>query len=60
MLGAPAAVGWAFSRTVAEGYVHQCTTEVDARSMVKLRACDGCGCSDWSETLIMDPQGKCP
>ena len=60
VLGAPATVGWAFSRTVGEGYIRQCTTEVDARNMVKMRACDGCGCSDWSETLIMDPQGKCP
>lgn len=60
VLGAPPEVGWAFAYTVAAGDVHQCITKVDAPSMVKLRACDGCGCGEWSETLIMDPQGKCP
>jgi hypothetical protein len=60
VLGAPPGIGWAFAHTVAEGYVHQCTTEVDAPSMVKMRACDGCGCGDWSETLLIDPQSKCP
>ena len=60
VLRAPPKLGWFFAHTVAAGDVHQCTAKVGAPSMVKLRACDGCGCSEWSETLIMDPQGKCP
>jgi hypothetical protein len=60
VLRAPTELGWAFARTVAAGYVHQCTTQVDAPNMVRMRACDGCGCGEWSETLIMDPQGECP
>jgi len=59
VLRAPRALGWAFARTVATGYVHQCTTEVDAPNLVRMRACDGCGCGPWSETLVMDPQVAC-
>lgn len=60
VLRAPTELGWAFARTVVAAYVHQCTTKVDAPSMVRMRACDGCGCGEWSETLIMDPQSECP
>jgi hypothetical protein len=59
VIRAPTDLGWAFARTVVGGYVHQCTTQVDAENMVRMRACDGCGCGEWSETLVMDPQGEC-
>lgn len=59
VIRAPAELGWAFARTVVGGYVHQCTTPVDAANVVKMRACDGCGCGEWSETLVMDPKGEC-
>ena len=60
VLQAPPKLGWAFARTLASGYVHRCTTRVDAPTMVKMRPCDGCGCGEWSETLIMDPKRACP
>ncbi|HWN06362.1 MAG TPA: hypothetical protein VNO53_04280 [Steroidobacteraceae bacterium] len=59
VIRAPKSLGWAFARTVATGYVHQCTAEVDATNLVRMRACDGCGCGPWSETLVMDPQAAC-
>ncbi len=59
VIRAPVNLGWAFGRTVAQGQVHQCTTEVDAANWVRMRACDGCGCGPWSETLLMDPEAAC-
>jgi hypothetical protein len=60
VIRAPVDLGWAFARTVGAGYVHQCTTRVDAPNLVKMRACDGCGCGEWSEVQVMDPRGDCP
>jgi len=59
VIRAPIKLGWAFARTVVGGYVHQCTVRVDGPNMVKMRPCDGCGCGEWSETLVMDPQAAC-
>jgi hypothetical protein len=56
---APVALGWAFASTVGSGQIHQCTTKVDAPTLVKMRPCDGCGCGEWSEELLMDPQAAC-
>jgi hypothetical protein len=60
VISAPVDLGWAFARTVGAGYVHQCTTRVDVPTLVKMRACDGCGCGEWSEELVMDPRSDGP
>jgi hypothetical protein len=59
VIRAPVSLGWAFTRSVAQGQIHQCTTEVEAPNWVRMRACDGCGCGPWSETRLMDPQAAC-
>ena len=59
VIRAPTELGWAFARTVGAGYVHQCTVRVDGPNMVKMRPCDGCGCGEWSDTLVMNPLGAC-
>ncbi len=59
VISAPTELGWAFTHTVAAGQIHQCTTDVDAPTLVRMRPCDGCGCGEWSETLLMDPQAVC-
>jgi hypothetical protein len=56
---APASVGWAFARTVADGYVHQCTIKVDGATMFRMMACNGCGCSDWTVPVVADPTRAC-
>ncbi len=59
VIRAPVSLGWAFTRSVAQGQIHQCITEVEAPNWVRMRACDGCGCGPWSETLLMDPGAAC-
>ncbi len=60
VISAPVELGWSFSRTVAAGFVHQCETRVNVPSLVRMRACDGCGCGEWGEVQVMNPQGACP
>lgn len=50
----PVAYGWAFTRTVVDGFYNACTIDVPRRSELYVRACNGCGCSDWSEPLLLD------
>ena len=53
-------LGWVFAQTVADGYVHQCTTELNVPYLIKVRPCNGCGCGDWSEPQLIDPSQPCP
>ena len=56
----PKALGWAFARTVTQGFSHQCTVEVDAANLVRMQVCDRCGeCGPWSDTALMDPGAAC-
>ena len=31
------------------------TLDLRETSMVRVKAFNGCGCSDWSETIVVDP-----
>jgi hypothetical protein len=59
LVGAPADLGWAFSRTLGSGYVHQCRTRISGPTLVKMRPCDGCGCGEWSDVLTLTPADSC-
>jgi hypothetical protein len=56
---APASVGWAFVQSVADGDIQRCTIKVDAPTMFRVMACNGCGCSNRSEPVVADPTGVC-
>jgi hypothetical protein len=51
----PVDYGWAFAHAVVSGQYISCTIDVPIRSELRVRACNGCGCSDWSEPILLEP-----
>lgn len=56
----PAAWGWANPLTVADGSVNGCMQQVSTYTHARVRACNGCGCSDWSNIVYMWKWPQCP
>lgn len=55
-----AALGWANALTIVNGDYTQCMQQVTQYSHARVRACNGCGCSDWSNTVYMWKWPSCP
>ncbi|HKR33397.1 MAG TPA: M4 family metallopeptidase [Steroidobacteraceae bacterium] len=55
-----AALGWANALTIVNGDVTQCMQQVNQYSHARVRACNGCGCSNWSNTVYMWHWAQCP
>lgn len=55
-----AALGWWNALTIVNGDYTQCMQQVNAYSHARVRACNGCGCSDWSNTVYMWKWPSCP
>ena len=47
--------GCAFADPFVDGPYTSCTLDLRETWMVRVKACNGCGCSDWSETIVVDP-----
>ena len=45
---APAAYGFDYATTTVDGPISSCSPNVPADSYWRLRACNGCGCSEWT------------
>lgn len=53
-------LGWAFAATVVDANVNSCYQDLpNAYWMMRLRACNGCGCSGWSTTQYMQYYSPC-
>lgn len=58
---APQLYGWGFSEVTTDGDINHCMTQVASPSMLRMVACNSCGCSDWSDTEYMPFwPGQCP
>jgi len=51
--------GWVFGDPFVDGPYISCTLEIRESSMIRVKACNGCGCSDWSQTLVVEPAARC-
>jgi Zn-dependent metalloprotease len=51
---------WALAATIVDGPVNSCTQQVRETSYARLRACNGCGCSDWTDPVTMQWWQQCP
>lgn len=53
-------LGWAFAATVVDADVTSCYQDLpNAYWMMRVRACNGCGCSAWSNTEYMEYWSPC-
>lgn len=53
-------LGWAFAATVVDANVNTCYQDLpNAYWMMRIRACNGCGCSGWSNTEYMEYWMQC-
>jgi Zn-dependent metalloprotease len=53
-------LGWAFAATVVDANVTSCHQDLpNAYWMMRVRACNGCGCSAWSHTEYMQYYNPC-
>jgi hypothetical protein len=41
--------GWAFANTIVDANIQSCMQYFLQQVMVRIRACNGCGCSAWSQ-----------
>jgi hypothetical protein len=57
---APQALGWLNPTTIVDGNVYQCTQQVSTYTQARVRACNGCGCSAWSQEVTMFKWPSCP
>ena len=56
----PQAWGWLNPTTIIDGNMNQCTQQVSTYTQARVRACNGCGCSDWSNEVTMFKWPQCP
>lgn len=53
-------LGWAFAATMVDGNVNSCYQDLPNNYwMIRLRACNGCGCSGWSTTQYLQYYSPC-
>ncbi len=58
---APQVYGWSFGQIAVDGDLNQCMPHIATPSMLRMRACNNCGCGPWSQTAYMyDWPGQCP
>jgi hypothetical protein len=58
---APQLYGWSFAQVTTDGDLNHCMTQVANPSMLRMVACNSCGCSNWSSTEYMPVSpGPCP
>jgi hypothetical protein len=51
---------WINATTIVDGNATQCTQTVNTEYHARVRACNGCGCSNWSNEVLMDYWPQCP
>lgn len=56
----PVAWGWTNALTIVDGNYNTCTQRVQTDTHARVRACNGCGCSGWSNTVRMFKWAICP
>ncbi len=56
----PQHLGWLNPSTIIDGNMTQCTQQVSTYTQARVRACNGCGCSDWSNEVTMFKWPQCP
>jgi Zn-dependent metalloprotease len=56
----PVAWGWVNALTIVNGNVDSCTRTVSTQSHARVMACNGCGCSAWSNIVQMEYWPQCP
>jgi Zn-dependent metalloprotease len=56
----PVILQWINPITIVDGNANQCTQTVNTEYHAHVRACNGCGCSDWSNEVLMDYWPQCP
>jgi len=50
---------WSLAETIVDGNFSECMQEVSQTTYVRLRACNGCGCSGWSAQEVMQWYPQC-
>jgi vibriolysin len=50
---------WELATTIVDGNFSQCLQTVASTVYARLRACNGCGCSDWSQSVVMVYHPQC-
>jgi Zn-dependent metalloprotease len=56
----PVAWQWFNATTIVDGNATQCTRQVFTDYHAHVRACNGCGCSPWSNEVFMNYWPQCP
>jgi len=51
---APQALGWGFGIVAADGDITQCFPQINQPSIIRMRACNNCGCGPWSGQQYMN------
>lgn len=51
--------GWGFAQTAVDANVLSCLQQVAVTTQVRLRACNGCGCSGWTPAKTMQYYATC-
>lgn len=49
----PAGWGWGYATTAVDANVESCMQQVSVTTNIRLRACNGCGCSGWAPAQTM-------
>lgn len=58
----PVLLGWGLAQTFTDGNVTQCKQDIPRNTgdwWVRVRACNGCGCSNWSPQGLMEYWETC-
>lgn len=58
----PVVLGWGLAQTITDGYVNECKQNIPPNTgdwWVRVRACNGCGCSGWSPQGLMEYWNTC-
>jgi hypothetical protein len=50
---------WSLASTIVDGDTTSCQQQITQASVARLRACNGCGCSDWSFEVDMPYWSPC-
>lgn len=56
---APAGYDWGYGQTTGDGAMSQCNQDFPWRANFHMRACNGCGCSDWTADRILNYYSVC-
>jgi hypothetical protein len=58
----PVVLGWGLAQTITDGNVNECKQDIPRNTgdwWVRVRACNGCGCSGWSPQGLMEYWETC-